>query len=542
MSAARIILAISAKDVEAGAQLLAWTAKLSRNGKVGYRSFAIELISALLQSSVGRVTPLSHIAEFTDILVSRASDRSAVVRAKALACIATTVTFAGENDADGVLAKELTTRYTSATVLEAVSDHTTDSFSDIITRRTRDDKSNVRKAAIQVVEVFATATAAMPAPAQVKALQTACNDISVNVRKQALASFTLILKANPTSAELRGSWLDAVMPLVIDAEETVRNKCSQLLKTFLLNPIVNPSDAEESELGWLLLELMDGKQDLRRYLQRLCANWDRDEALPRVLFERLVDHVCDPTTTGGWSLFNEIAARQPQLVDATKVEAAWRSCAPDNLETTTHLLAVVGNAVEQFPAAVLAEIAEELRARLVQFAVPVCAVSGMLHCLERISTVDETGQNVSEFFANLMQVAERKLASVSLSGESDAIYDEISLARQVFTFGETALLCPTTVNKRHVLIIQALVAPVIPTRDAEIARDAHPPAVRAHAFLCIGKLCLQDEELAKQTIAAMAHELEVCTDPAVRNNIVIVITDLCVRHPNAIQQYVTHIY
>lgn len=472
-------------------------------------------------------------------MVSRASDKAPVVRTRALTSIGATVALAAESDREGSVFSEFATRYKALSVSDP-ADRRSSSFSDTITRRTQDEKSTVRKAAIQVLEVFATTLATMPSAAQLKAFRNACNDISVNVRKQSVSSFTNVLEANPTSRELRASWLDAVLPLVIDAEETVRTKCTQLLQGFLLAPITAPSTCspQHCELGWLLLELIDQKQDLRRYLQRLCALWENSGALTPALFKRLGDHVCDQSTTGGWSLFNEIAARKPKQVDTGKITAAWSGCSLDDLTTVTHLLAIVGHCVERIPEETLSEIAEELRARLVQFSVPVSAVPGMLHCLERISSVGASGQPMDTFLAKLMQVAESMLAAVSLSGESDTVYDEVALARQIFTFGETALLCPTAVNRRHVLIIQALVAPVIPTHDGD-AREAHPPAVRAHAFLCIGKLCLQDEELAKQSIASMAHELEVCSDPAVRNNIVVVITDLCVRHPNAIQKYIS---
>jgi condensin-2 complex subunit D3 len=72
--------------------------------------------------------------------------------------------------------------------------------------------------------------------------------------------------------------------------------------------------------------------------------------------------------------------------------------------------------------------------------------------------------------------------------------------------------------------------------------------VRAYAFIClgeslltvlypssiflplfIGKLCLQNEDLAKSLIAALARELDISDDLAVRNNIIIIMGDLCVR-------------
>ena len=49
-------------------------------------------------------------------------------------------------------------------------------------------------------------------------------------------------------------------------------------------------------------------------------------------------------------------------------------------------------------------------------------------------------------------------------------------------------------------------------------------------FLFVGKLCLQHEDLAKKVVAALARELETSTDPAIRNNVVIVLCDLCVRY------------
>ena len=44
-----------------------------------------------------------------------------------------------------------------------------------------------------------------------------------------------------------------------------------------------------------------------------------------------------------------------------------------------------------------------------------------------------------------------------------------------------------------------------------------------------GKLCLVHEDLAKKCVAAMARELETSPDSAVRNNVVVILSDLCIR-------------
>uniref|UniRef100_A0A803TER8 Non-SMC condensin II complex subunit D3 n=1 Tax=Anolis carolinensis TaxID=28377 RepID=A0A803TER8_ANOCA len=68
-----------------------------------------------------------------------------------------------------------------------------------------------------------------------------------------------------------------------------------------------------------------------------------------------------------------------------------------------------------------------------------------------------------------------------------------------------------------------------------------PSVVRAHAFVTLGKLCLQHEDLAKRCIAALARELEVSQDVAIRNNVVIVMCDLCIRYTTMVDRYIPDI-
>jgi condensin-2 complex subunit D3 len=79
-----------------------------------------------------------------------------------------------------------------------------------------------------------------------------------------------------------------------------------------------------------------------------------------------------------------------------------------------------------------------------------------------------------------------------------------------------------------------------PTNDD----DSHPPpppppqsinasidrAVRAHAIIALGKLCIIDEMLAKRCVPVLVRQLQSNDDHIVRNNIVVVISDLCIRY------------
>ena len=45
----------------------------------------------------------------------------------------------------------------------------------------------------------------------------------------------------------------------------------------------------------------------------------------------------------------------------------------------------------------------------------------------------------------------------------------------------------------------------------------------------VGKLCLQNEDIAKNSLVLMSRELQYSTQAVIRNNIVVVLCDLAVR-------------
>lgn len=59
--------------------------------------------------------------------------------------------------------------------------------------------------------------------------------------------------------------------------------------------------------------------------------------------------------------------------------------------------------------------------------------------------------------------------------------------------------------------------------------DIIPDSVRAYAFITLGKLCLEDDYLAKKCIPAFAKELEISDSPIIKNNIMVILCDLCVK-------------
>lgn len=62
-----------------------------------------------------------------------------------------------------------------------------------------------------------------------------------------------------------------------------------------------------------------------------------------------------------------------------------------------------------------------------------------------------------------------------------------------------------------------------------------------HTQFHVGKLCLQNEDLAKKSIVQMARELEHSKDSSIRNNIVVILCDLAVRYSTKVDPYIPNI-
>ncbi|CAJ0610461.1 unnamed protein product [Cylicocyclus nassatus] len=83
--------------------------------------------------------------------------------------------------------------------------------------------------------------------------------------------------------------------------------------------------------------------------------------------------------------------------------------------------------------------------------------------------------------------------------------------------------------------------PVIPQHIVKEAMSNRRPLltapVRAYAVCTIGKFCLMDEKIAKATIPVFVKQLKLNPDHVIRNNIAMVVCDLCKRYTLMVDRY-----
>ncbi|XP_028399882.1 condensin-2 complex subunit D3-like [Dendronephthya gigantea] len=540
--------------------ILSWITKYSKNSKIGYRVFALDLILKLLTDSTDgngeSRARFSHL-ELLRLVVARCSDRAPTVRAKALCHLAQCI--CSENDAITAAVKKLLTMTLTNGSMEEHSSSglaVQEDFnvSEMIRRRVSDGKVLVRKAAIQVLESIIRMNSDALCKQDLETLHDRTMDPALSVRKQAMVSMTALLTENPESELLHGVWLDAILPLVMDRETTAQEKCLSILEEIILQNIVQERGSQNCDqvLTWNLLKLIAGisGQEMRHYFQKVCYHWAKQGKFTPAKVKAILSHTGSTNASAAWLLLSEISAFKPKLDHKKIIECFNEYTSQGNEELLCRVLKVIKNVAGDIPVNVKENLTVKLQEQLATFKCsPDVIVANMNALFKLCESLSEGDKQIDKWCGDLLKTSESYLSSVVFNPDSGDQVDEEAIVKHLFTIGEVALLCPGNTNKRLYLLVQSMI--ITPSQEKASANTAPvslqrcsvslTPTVKAHAFITLGKLCLQNETLAKDCIAALTKELEASEDPAVRNNITVVLCDLCVRYTNLVDRYIPNI-
>ncbi|XP_060106445.1 condensin-2 complex subunit D3 [Heteronotia binoei] len=591
------------------ADFIAWLYRYSCNSKISYRVFALDVALALLgfperehDSSLSEEQQmfLKHKFLVQVMIFGRCSDKAPTVRGKALSsfaqCLETKTTSSVENIQEllqsTVGSSAVTTHGPTGTSLsnteglsrpqktfptfktiEVSDERDTDDFDGkevmaMLRLRAGDEKTNVRKSALQVLMSILKHSMIPCTPEDLATLQDRCRDPAVSVRKQALQCITDLLMSHRDDVLIQKAWLTGVIPVVMDCESSVQEKALACLDQLLLQPIKHSRHQEAGQnLAWDLLTLLTKEsQELSRYLNKAFCVWSKQGRFSSTFVNGLISHVGTERSSPAWMLLAKVAGSAPKL-DYSKVIDAWDEISRHHtadLDTTVHMLCVIGSIAKHLSRSIQHKLIDNIKSWLRDFQCPLEAISPAVETLQKLchassDALEEALALLNEICGDLVSVCESCISSVVLKeGGAEQLQEDV-LVRHLFTLGEAAQLCPAKVEKRIFLLIQSILASPVAAEQLSSPADDNdndcpateplsqfrgsvmPSVVRAHAFITLGKLCLQHEDLAKQCIAALARELEVSKDMAIRNNVVIVICDLCIRYTTLVDEYIPDI-
>ncbi|XP_029412551.1 condensin-2 complex subunit D3 isoform X3 [Nannospalax galili] len=528
------------------AAFIAWLYKYSRSSKIPHRVFTLDIVLALLELPERTVDDslflehqkfLKHKFLVQEIMFDRCLDKAPTVRTKALSSFAHCLEVSASNTSESILDFLINSPFVSglqsqpgtllrhSSVLSCPnwtstsSKPSTQNFIDnsgervgsercviaMLRKRIRDEKINVRKSALQVLVSILKHHDILDMQEDLLILQDHCRDPAVSVRKQALQSLTELVMAQPTCVPIQKAWLMGVIPVVMDSENTVQEKALECLDQLLL-------------------------QNLKHH-----KKFDSE----------------DNSQVLAWTLLALLTTESQDLSDQTA-----------NSNTLGYMLCVIGHIGKHLPKSTRDKVTDAIQGKLHGFQWSLELISSAVDTLQRLcsasaKTAVEEQELLKQVCADVLSTCEHRLSDIVLKEDGAGNMDEELVVKYIFTIGDIAQLCPTIVEKRVFLLIQSILAssadmdllssPQGPTDvpanqlPSQVRGSAMPSVIRAHAIITLGKLCLQHEDLAKKSIPALVRELEVCEDVAVRNNVIIVMCDLCIRYTVMVDKYIPNI-
>lgn len=409
-------------------------------------------------------------------------------------------------------------------------------------RLVADPKAMVRRASLQCLSEVVLLDGSLGA-SEAKVISRACQDPSVMVRKQAAEVVGTLVAAFRTPDTV-GLWADAVLPHAADAEATVRAKCLESFERLFLGAMEEPVAREL--LTWLAAAGPSPVSCVGRLMAALVKSNSSQArklggALQAIILKEggcdAEDEDVSPLVAGAWVLLGELAPVSASAINMRKLSESWAvvSGRPEH-RVVRAALGAIGACARRFKPAEAAAICEELVLTLRSFRLPARAVAAHVgavskFCMAMAAPPKGPGP-LQVFVCKLLEKAEERIAAYIDAGMPDADKDSAAIA--VFTAGELVTLGDGEWKKTGVA--KRLRAALKARDEAGAALAA--PAVLAYAWVALGKCALADEGLAKDVVPLMFQELATSETPAVRNNIVIALSDLCVRHTSLVDVHV----
>ncbi|XP_059215745.1 condensin-2 complex subunit D3 [Centropristis striata] len=567
-----------------------WLYDYSRHKKMVCRLFSVDVVMVLLEqterSSDECQDPelscfLPHKFLIQNLLFARRKDISPTVQGHAFNCLAQCLELPSLNvtravhtlfsGTQTVLEAEITegcSQQTGTTYhalpFRTVEISTTDGSNceakenlALLLQRVSDSSINVRKAALQAMVGLLKHNVIPMSWEILDKVSERSRDPALSVKKKALQCVGELLTAAPECSVVQKAWLHGVLPAVMDSD--VQEKALEALDLVLLSQVKHYSASRHLDasqrLTWDLVgQLCHDCKNLSRYFSMAFTIWSRRNKLTQELMTNLISHTEADHSAGAWLMLSKVVASSPGLPYG-KILDAWEgmfSSKDVSVSTRCHILSVMGDIAAHLNEFTKDRIVDDLMSRLKTFTLSLEEISAALQALYQYGcseNVKQTQGFLNRHCGELVSVCEAYLAGILLKEQGTQNLNVELMVKHIHTLGVASLHCPAKVGKRTVLLVESLLTDSVKLAEnqeelpaslplSQFKANCLPTKVRAHGVLALGKLCLQHEDLAHKYLPVFARELEVGTEVAVRNNVIVIMTDLCVRYTNLAEHYI----
>ncbi|XP_043235483.1 condensin-2 complex subunit D3-like [Amphibalanus amphitrite] len=413
----------------------------------------------------------------------------------------------------------------------------------MLRRRAKDSKVMVRKSSLQVIENIMRLNPSCVTPENLQVLLEHCRDPALLARKQCQSSLIGLVTQYPADDGVCEAVVRGLLPQIHDPENKVQERVIQFVDQTILAGIrpfeEGALSRPDEQLPWKLLDLIV-KFCFQKYLHTIMQAVFSGQKIKPGVFRALRSHVGTANNAPAWmclALISRFApVEQPLFALDYFTEQIQNELMTEEvfaLQQSLHVL--------QFSAARLSpEAATRLQTQLTGLlraaALPVELLSAAVDTVAMV-TLERGGedgyqQRLEEWCGPLIEDCEDFLSKELLQpgGGQGSLWED-RLLRQIHTLGDLAQLVPQRVNKRCFLMLQNIIYVEKNGRRGASGGLQDPSArLRSVAIATLGKLCLQHEQMAKRVVPALGKILDVTEDPAIKNNVVFTLSDMCVRY------------
>ena len=200
------------------------------------------------------------------------------------------------------------------------------------------------------------------------------------------------------------------------------------------------------------------------------------------------------------------------------------------------VLGCIAHTASRLPLRKTVEVVTQLNNRVCDLHTPLSPqlVKAHIHTLATLSAayhqhnVGSQRIDVPQWDNELLVACSHRLEGLVLGGHAAWTGEqEAVMVRCLFSIGELVVRGAVKPAANTVSCVQSLTATSLSASSQSTVPLSN--VVRAHAFICLGKLCLKDQPLAKRSLPLLIATLTAAhtTPVAIRNNLLLVLADLC---------------
>ena len=520
-------------------EFTSFLAKMCRHPQTNQRVFAIEVVHHLMEEcsvDSGRETEEfqgSHLSwkVLIEGIISRALDKISFIRVKAINCLASMLFFVNKNGYENPIGKAMEATVCSETSMDSPLKQ---KIVILAINRSRDSKPTVRKAALSLLEQSLLLCDGIDSKSM-NAITSASHDTFVSVRKQSATTVSSLFNAFSGEENVCRMWLQVILPLCLDTEVSIQTACKECFQREFLDSLSRGKCQEfvsfiasESNFALLLRKVMGVTKLTHSQLARVAKTLQNEiKALNNPAAE-----------TGFWIILSEVVAKYPSLLDSGFIHGSLKNLDAYLSEgkTLARVMQTISNSAKKMNHEFSLEASNVLTDKLKTFSVPIEAISYCLAALHEVSKVLYSSStssplnHLSEVATCAEQLFKDCMARKNLAGS------ESNLACALYTMGDLSLLKSFQISSGVISLVQSMTTDRLLGLDVKI-----PPTVQAHSWACLGKFCLKNEDLAKRMIPLFFHEIKKTSISAVRNNIMLILADLCTKYTSLVDVHIGEI-